>query len=635
MARPKPRSRQVSGNQTAEAPAALTAAASVFANKQRIDPKLDRGQIAKPWQMEAYRHLNICGEARYSAALFSAMAGRAEIGIAEAQTLVSKPIWVNEGIEVDALAELAPTSRERSQLIRDFMLHYIVAGECYLIARNRVGTDPDPAGPSDIWEIVAVTELRKHGDAWQVKHDNGNYLDLSDSDPIIRLWNPDPADRREAWSPFRSMIPTLREIEFLTKHIFTQVQSRLMSAGVWFLPDNLTFPAPPPSAVEGGAEALAEMNEAERFMMSLASSAMDLLDDDDVSFPTVVMADPAALAMVDQAKLIKFWSEIDDAAMVLRSDAVRRFALGMDLPPEQVLGSSGLAVTGAGGSAGSVNHWGVWANEEQTISAHIEPGLDVFTGILTTAYLRTVVEGTSKVIGYDTASLRLRQDRSKESIELYDRGLLKGDLVLKENGFDPQFDAMDDKEFTKWLLVRITGGSATPEQVQAAMALLGTVLPVAAPPATTAEQVETPDPKALTPAPGKSDRNSPRNLDDHPYEGPPRGDKDHNPAPFAALHASAEGLALRALEKAGNRLLNDRTRGKDKDLSTPLHMAHIVASIETVPAFDFGLLPVVFSEFSTTRQVKIEAALTKFCRNLYQSQTPYSREGLIEALAGL
>lgn len=617
MARPQPS--KVSRNQ----PVTLAASAAVYGQRQRINPREDRGQVAKAWQVEAYRHLHICGEARYAAALFSAMAGRAEIGISEPQTKVAKSLWVNEGIEVQALAELAPTVRERSKLIRDFMLHYIVAGECYLIARDRVSTDP-PSSSREIWEIVAITELRKKGDIWEVRHDNNNYIELTENDPIIRMWNPDPADRREAWSPFRSMLPTLREIEWLTRHIFTQVRSRLLSAGVWFLPDNLTFPPPPPNSVDGGAEAIAAMNEAEQFMATLAASGMDMLDSDEVSFPSVVMADAGALASIDQSKLIQFWSEIDDKAMVLRSDAVRRFALGMDLPPEQVLGSSGLAVTGAGGSAGSVNHWGVWANEEQTISAHIEPALDIFTGILTSAYLHTVVDGTSKIIGYDTASLRLRQDRSKESLELFDRGLLKGEIVLKENGFDPQYDKMDDLEFKRWLLVRITGGSATPEQVQGALALLGTILPVQ----------ELPEGETKAIAPGISDRSAPRNLDAHPYEGPPRGDKDHNPAPFAALLASSEVLVLRALEKAGNRTLNDGKRGKDRDRSTPLHMAHLVASVEEVPEFDFSLLPLVLGDLSAMKQTLIERRLVNYCANLYATQSPHSREALTEALRG-
>src|SRR5690348_5857657 len=131
--------------------------------------------------------------------------------------------------------------------------------------------------------------------------------------------------------------------------------------------------------------------------------------------------------------------------MVLRSDAIRRFALGMDLMPEDVLGSSGLAVTGAGGSAGSVNHWGVWVNEEKTIANHAEPALDEFVGVLTVSVLRLIVSDTKLVIAYDSKTLRMKQDRSKESMELYDRGLVSGEVVVRENGFDPENDMMDEQ----------------------------------------------------------------------------------------------------------------------------------------------------------------------------------------------
>lgn len=600
-------------------------------------PNTDRASIAKAWQIEAYRHVNICGEARYAATLFSNIAGRAEIGVSEPQALGRKAVWINSGTEVEAFAELIPSVHDRTKLIRDYMLHRTIAGESYLIARDRL--DIDPAGDGPVWEVVAVTELRKTGTAsdavWSVRHENGEWLDLATGDPVIRLWCPDPENRMEAWSPFRSLLPTLREIEWLTKHIFTQVRSRLMSAGVWFLPDNLTFPPPPPDAVEGGAEALAAMNEAEQFMVSLAASSMDMLDGDEVSFPSIVMAEPAALESVDQRKLIQFWSEIDDKAMTMRTDNVRRFALGMDLPPEQVLGSSGLAVAGSGGSAGSVNHWGVWANEEQTISAHIEPALDDLVAVLTSAFLRNAVEGTDKVIAYDTASLRLRQDRSKEAIELYDRGLLSREVTLREVGFDPGNDMMSDKEFQRWLLVKLAGGSATPEQVQAAFTMLGVVLPV-----------QPPEVSGNDPATGQPGRNNPPSLEDHPYEGPPRVDHEHNPAPFqleqrsddegwTALHASAEVLVLRALEKAGNRLLNDGKRGRDRDRETPPHLAHTIMEGEADQKFDFSLSHTVFGSLPAMQRARIEARLGAFCVDLYASREAYTREALVEALRGL
>lgn len=652
---------------------ALMGSASIHRAYKKQNPQTDRNEIAKEWQIEAYRHVNICGEARYAATLFAAVAGRAEIGVSQPHTLGRKAVWVESGPEVDAFAELAPTVRERSRLIRDYMLHRVIAGESYLIARERTDTDPgyvqppvnplsedgdtydtwddyfkaevpeiDPFDYEDdeearahsnpnienpIWEIVAVTEIQKVGARYRVRYDNANWLDLKGDDPVIRLWNPDPENRREAWSPFRSLIPTLREIEWETAHIFRQLRSRLVSAGVWFLPDNLTFPTPNPESIEGGADVLATLNEAELFSLSLADSSMQELDPEELSFPTIVTASPEALAEIDQKKLIQFWSEIDKAAMELRSDAVRRFALGMDLPPEQVLGASGLAVSGTSGSAGSVNHWGVWANEEQTISAHIEPALDDLVGVLTTAVLRIAVPDTKFVIAYDTAALRLRQDRSKEAMELYDRGLIKAEVAIRENGFDPASDKMSDKEFHRWLLVRITGGSATPEQVQAAMELLGQVLPVK----------EVPDSGENEAAPGQPGRNQPRTLDQHPHEGAPQGDHEHKDAPFSALHAACEGLVLRALERRGNRLLNTGKRGKDRDRTTPLYAAHLVASVDHTAdpsEFDFTLATQMLSDLPAALQARLLSAMGRYCASLYNEGQGYTRAGLIKALAG-
>lgn len=667
--------------------ASMAASGQIFKKYRPSNPQTDRNQIAKAWQVEAYRQVNICGEARYAATLFAAIASRAEIGVSESTALVRKAVWVKSGPEVDAFSEIAPTVRERSTLIRNYMLHRIIAGECYLIARERVESDPgyidppegydnwddalraqlseadvldpdfDPAElvsgnpnvENPIWEIVAVTELQKVGTTWRVRHQNGNWLDLKSDDPVIRFWVPDPENRLEAWSPYRSLLPTLKEIEWLTAHIFRQVRSRLMSAGVWFLPDNLTFPPPPADAVEGGVEAIAAMNEAEQFMLSLAASGMQELDQDEVSFPSVVMADPLSLANIDQKKLIQFWSEIDDKAMVLRSDAVRRFALGMDLPPEQVLGSSGLAVTGAGGSAGSVNHWGVWANEEQTISGHIEPAMDDLVATLTSAFLRTAVPDTDKVIGYDTATLRLRQDRSKEALEWYDRGILKADVALRETGFDPENDMMTDEEHKVWVLNKIVSGSATPEQLQAAFLLLtGSELPVQqAIPAGTPVQpgdprdgdgdgyIEESGPsKAAPKLPGGANPST----KDHPYEGPPRVDHEHHEAPFNTHVASAEALVLRALEKAGNRLLNDGKRGRDKDRSTPPHMAHLNASIQrtvTAGEFDFGMLDILMPDLSAAERSKMLRTLGGFCAKLYNSNEGYTRQALIQELGDL
>lgn len=510
----------------AQADMALTAAASVYDKKvlAKTPTALDRQVIAQQWQVEAYRQYNINPVANYAVNLFAAIAGRAEIGISKPQTMNRIPEWVNEGPEVALLSEIAPTVRDRAKMIRDYMKHRVIAGECYLITRPKQATDPAGVGTreGDVWEIVAVTELQRTGDQWRVRFDNQQWIDLRPNDVVRRFWTPSPEDRREATSPFRPLLETLAEIEYLNAHIRSQVKSRLVSGGVWFLPNNLTYPAPPPHLVKGGEEALSQMNDADRFLTSLYASAAEELDGEDVAFPSVVLADPDALQQVDQSKLIRFADKLDEVAMNMRADRVRAFALGMNLPPEQILGSSGLAVTDSGGSAGSVNHWGVWANEEQTISAHIEPALDDFCADLTSNVLRAADPNTDLVVGYSTASLRLKQDRSKEALALHQVGLLSAAAVLRETGFDPEADVMDDEETKKWLLTRLTGSAGTPEQVAAAFKVFGLDIP---------GEVHTEE-TVVTESKGLPGRNNPPSLNNIEVQGPPQGDHNHNDAAY-------------------------------------------------------------------------------------------------------
>ena len=99
---------------------------------------------------------------------------------------------------------------------------------------------------------------------------------------------------------------------------------------------------------------------------------------------------------------------------------------------------------------------------------HIEPMLDVIVNALTVGYLRPADRRHLAVVVYDSTALRLRPDRSKEAFELYDRGLISADALRRENGFDAD-DTPTSDQFKRWLLIKVASGSATPEQVQAAL----------------------------------------------------------------------------------------------------------------------------------------------------------------------
>ena len=50
-----------------------------------------------------------------------------------------------------------------------------------------------------------------------------------------------------------------------------------------------------------------------------------------------------------------FWTQLDEHAIELRSEAIRRLGLGMDMPPEVLQGSA------------DSNHWAAWQADEAAI----------------------------------------------------------------------------------------------------------------------------------------------------------------------------------------------------------------------------------------------------------------------------
>lgn len=562
------------------------------------------------WQREVYRHLSICGEARYAVNFFGNGLARAFLGIAEPGAM-HRSEWMTGQPENLTLDSIFPTPRAQAAFLKAAGVHLSAVGEFYLVGRGHEEYDNDTEG--QVWEIVSVLEVSVQGDAWQIDYANGRKITLTEEDVVIRFWIPRPDNRMEADSAMRSMLPLLSEIEWETRHIFTQLRSRLIGAGVWFLPQNLTFPTPP--AIDG--EEQATTNEAESFMLMLAEAGMEVINNpDDPMYPITVMAPTEAYDKIDQGKLIKFWSEIDDKAMILRNDAIRRFALGMDLPPERVLGMAGGGGA-VGDRDGAANHWTSWQIEEDTIKMHFEPMLDVICDGLSLSVIQPLHPGTKKIVVFDTTNLRLRPDRSKESIELFDRGLLAGAVTLRENGFDPAIDGMGLDERKLWMLSKIASGSASPEMVQAALLLVGIELPQVQPLMPESENIQVEQVAPETP--------QPPSIESHPT-------RPRTPDEASAVVAACEGLVLRALEKAGNRVLNDGRRGKDKHRGVEAHLAHTLVKYDDEDLFEgaFGFASVVLEGLADSDG--LTPVLRDYCNALTVTQTAHTRSHLISFL---
>ena len=562
----------------ANLPVPIVAAAFRYEGRGKIEPIYRPDQT---WQRECYRHYSICGEARFAAVFYANAISRADFFAVDQAGLK---------IEQGEPADVASVIDE--QIRKAIGLHLTIAGDCYLIGRVVDG--------NDVWQVLSVLNVTATGGIWYVDYGDGQKVPLEQDDPIIRIWVPHPDKPMEGDSPFRTMLPILREIEWLTRHIFAQISSRLAGAGILFLPQGITFPPPP------GQEGKEYANDAEQFMASLGAAMMKPIEDPaDVSsvVPNVAMV-PGD--QIDQVKLLHFWSDLDAHSKDLRQEAIQRFATGMDLPREQILGMSSNPGTGGGNSNG-VSHWGAWQIEEATIKMHIEPMLDVIVAALTVGYFRPALpEGSTDKMAYTTESLRLRPDRSKEAFELWDRGVLKTEVLLRENGFDPRTDFPEATEFKTWLLVKIASGSATPEQVQGALEALGVPLVI--------PTLSGPAPQQL-PAPS---------LEDHPT-------RPRTPGENSALLAAAEGLVFRALERAGNRM---RQSGI-KPVGVPSYETHTVmpanGNAPKLLTDAWSCAPQVLDGLADSEEVI--PMLDSYCQALLSSGRPHTRAALAQWMA--
>ncbi len=582
--------------QTGPPQTAVIPGPSLVASAVRMPGKSARIYVpAQPWQQEAYRHVGICGEARYAAnyrgnALSKVKiyaANRTEDGIVR-QPATSKASQV--------LDQLGNGAEGQSAMMGAIGRHLTIAGECYIVGREATGdanTDRQMAEEGqDIWEVVPVTEMKKAGDQWSISYGDGfKDVKLTEDDVVIRVWTPAPDRRMYADSPFRALLPVLAEIEWLTKNIFSQITSRLTGAGVLFLPQGMSFPPPP--EVDGKPQNIA--NEAVGFTMTLGETMMQSLKGDgspSEKVPLVVTAPDEALK--NPLQWLTFYSDMDKATLEMRKDAVHRFALGMDMPPEKLLGMSSNPGTGGGNSNG-VSHWGAWQIDEDDIKMQVEPLAEVIVSALAIGYLRPVTEDDS-IVWYDASDLKLRPDRSQEAGEAYDRGELAGRAYRRENGFDEK-DAPTPAERKEWLLLKIAGGSATPEQVAAAAAAFGVDLPT---------ETET-DVRESRPAPS---------LEDHPTRREPERDA-------AALLYASDALVYRALERAGNRL----RQSVGKPPNCPSFETHtlVAANGNTDQVLDdaFSCAPQVLDGLADPD--KVVPVLDAYCKSLLASQEAHSR----------
>lgn len=498
------------------------------------------------WQLEAWRMYDIIGELRKYANTIGAQISKCRLYVAEIDEN-GEPSKEVEDPEIAALAQ-APLGKgpAKDEALRLLGIDLAVVGEAYIVAESGGGKDGD-----DLWYIVSGSEITQQGSSLIINRPamyglGGELAFREGEDLLIRCWTPHP--RRTMWadSSVRSAIPVLRKIEATMKRSFAELDSRLAGAGLLLMSQGVDFPRG--DGVPQGIDGLAKI-----LMDTMATSIEDRASSE-AMVPIIATLPPDA---VDKVKHLTFWSELSDKLQEMEDAAIRRLAIGLDIPPE--------TLTGIGGT----NHWNAWAVEETTIKIFIEPILQRIAEALDHGYLDAALEHmgldpTKYTYVFDTAPLSVRPNRAADANTLHGQLILSDEATRKANSFSEE-DAPDPLERVRRLLEQAI--PTKPElladpNVQAIFGITGrfdtqlTATDAATPDAQPAQVDEMQEGET-----GAQQREQPRTN-------PTRGEAEPAGAPaavtasaaLAALHPVCTYAVVHALGLAGSRLVPHRER---------------------------------------------------------------------------
>lgn len=561
--------------------------ASIVASAVRMPGSTNRMWVRKEgWQSTAWKMYDQIGELRYAANWVGNVLSRATLHAAKRNSF--GVVQTVTGPAADYLHDLFNGPDGQAQMLKSIGIHLFIAGECYLVGRAPIKSRGE--GKDDIWEIASTEEIKYGAGVWQIDYDDGTGpITLGDDDVVVRIWSPHPRKRVMADSPVRAQLSNLHELLLLSRHVSAQATSRLAGNGILFVPSEMSF-APPPGADPA-------LSSAESFQEVLGGAMADAIDDPTSPTATVPIVVQAPGDQIGNAQHMTFWSEYDQNLPALRKEAITRLATGLDIPAEVMLGTADM------------NHWSAWQVEESSIKVQIEPLLETITNALSIGYLQPLVGDTEVLVAFDTAQLRLRPNRSNEAIELYDRGELNGPALRRETGFE-ESDAMSAEDLKAWLLKKVAGGSATPEQVAQALNALG-----------------------ITEIDAVGDNM--RQARPDPSTGEPPADGTPPDRQAASINDMSEVLVFRALERAGNRLRSlKQTRPPVAACDTYLFVECNVGDLDKVLEDAWTIIPRVMPNIPDVQRQVVEAALDSYCRHLLLNQRQHSRDEMEHFLTG-
>lgn len=322
-------------------------------------------------------------------------------------------------------------------------LHLTVTGDSVLIGpKYGSGTQEQPF---DRWRVYSTEEVySRQGKIYVRFPGNSREVPIPEGTVAVRIWREHPKLRWDADSPVKGSFEVLKELDMLNQHVIASGSSRLVGAGLLCIPEEMDLP---------GSDMETEGTEVDQFvalLIEIMGMAKKNPESAAARIPIILRGEGEAISKIQH---FDFSTEFSNMVPELRMGAIRRLALGMDVPPEILLGSE------------QSNSWSAWQTDESTLRVHLIPLLQLIASSLTEGWLRPMLEALPLsdaqkeeipkiVIHYDVSNLKIHQDVSGDAQSLYDRYELDADHLRIALGYGAD-SAPDNKEVARQILMAL------------------------------------------------------------------------------------------------------------------------------------------------------------------------------------
>jgi len=396
---------------TPERPTALVSSAvRLQYDAQKVKREMRR--LGLPWQQRAFAYYELLGEIWYAAQFYARALQKIELKLVKR---VGPNDW--EDVEDEALLEYVERVQDpgggRANLMGAYGRLKFLTGECYLLVTLAPPEDDDGDGDRDeVWEMLSCDELRWDPNAMEYRRyripntqpetlqetPEGVWEPLEDTAIAYRFWTRHPQYSGLADGPMRGVLDLCEELVILTRAVRARGRSRLAGSGILLIPNEVDY-----TVLEGSTPT--EDPDADPFTARLQEAMVAGIVDEGTASAVVPLVLKVGAEWIEKFRHLQIIDPNQTYPETgLRMECIQRIAIGLDMPPEILLGKA------------DANHWSAWQIDEDSFTAHLQPVVQGFCDDFTGGYLRPsmkadgVANWADYAITYDATAVIVHPD---------------------------------------------------------------------------------------------------------------------------------------------------------------------------------------------------------------------------------